>query len=213
MNQLPDIDLRDLASVTSLIISILTAYWNILRGAKYVSPPLRQIILALLPPSNTVVINFPIAITNTGSCSGVIDSFYVELSNLSTSKSERFYAWQEGMLQALKGVSGFGAEIPNPVSLKAGESTVRYYTFVPDSPDFMYTLGRYRLSLYACLGGRKKALKLYEQLLDIESVLQPQTHQRLIPVISSFNLLPKKILKVSNYGNDTTAPMIQIVKN
>jgi hypothetical protein len=209
---LPGIDIRDFISVTSLSISLLTAYWNILRGAKYVSPPLRWVVFGLLPGSNTLVINFPVAVTNTGSSTGVIDSFYIDLTNLSTRKVERFYAWQEGKLIGQE-FKGFGIEMPTPVSLKAGESVVKYYTFFPDSLNFMYTVGVYRISLHAYLSGGKRSFKLYEQKLEIESMLQPSPYQNAMPIIFSYNLLPKKMLKVSNYGNDASAAsMIEIAK-
>lgn len=209
----PSIDIRDFLSISSLIISAFTLYWNILRGVHYVSPPLRWIIFGLLPQSNTLVINFPIAITNIGSCSGVIDSFYIELMELSTSKTERFYAYHEGKITGQE-LNGFGMEVPMPVSLKAGESTVKHYTFVPSSPGYVYTCGLHKLSLYAYPSGNKKIIKLYQQILDIESVLEPQPYQNIIPIIWSYNLFPKKILKISNYGNNAQLPsIIETAKN
>lgn len=89
---LTTVEVRDFIAGTSLLISLLTAYWNILRGPKCVSPPLRWITLGLLPKSHTLIINFPVAITNIGSRTGVIDSFYMDFTNLSTLRVERFYA-------------------------------------------------------------------------------------------------------------------------
>lgn len=63
---LPNIEARDFIAGTSLLISLFTAYWNILRGAKFVSPPLRWIVFGRLPESHTLVINFPITLTNVG---------------------------------------------------------------------------------------------------------------------------------------------------
>ena len=51
---LPNIEARDFIAGMSLLISLLTAYWNVLRGAKFVSPPLRWIVLGRLPESNTL---------------------------------------------------------------------------------------------------------------------------------------------------------------
>jgi hypothetical protein len=209
---LPNIEVRDFIAVTSLLISLLTAYWNLLRGAKFVSPRLRWIAFGLLPESSTLVINFPIAITNIGSRTGVIDSFYIDFTNLSTSQVEKFYAWQESILIGQE-FKGFGAEIPTPVALKAGESLVKYYIFSPDSLDFMYTCGLYKISLHAYVNDCKKPVKLYEQKLDIDSVLEPSLLPNTIPLIFSYKLLPTEILKVSNYGtNATAASMIEIAK-
>lgn len=118
---LPKVEVRDFIAGTSLLISLLTAYWNILRGPKYVSPPLRWIVFGLLPEAHTLIINFPVAITNIGSRTGVVDSLYIDFTNFLTRKSERFYAWQEGVLVG-QDFKGFGVERPTPVSLKAGES-------------------------------------------------------------------------------------------
>lgn len=209
---LPTVDIRDFIAISSLLISLFTAYWNILRGSKFVSPPLRWIVFGLLPGDNTLVINFPVAITNIGSSTGVIDSFYINLNEVATGRTERFYAWQEGKLIGQE-FKGFGMEMPTPISLKAGESTVKYYTFLPDSLDFMYECGIYKLSLHAYLSGCRKAITLYEQRLEIDSVLQPSPYSNAIPIIFSYNLIPKKILKVSNYGNSASAAsMIQIAK-
>ncbi len=199
-------------SGTSLLISFLTAYWNILRGAKFVSPPLRWIALGRMPETHTLVINFPISITNVGGRTGVIDSFYVDFSSLSTHKSERFYAWQEGILVG-QNFKGFGAEIPAPVALKAGESVVKYYVFSPDTLNFMYECGFYKISLYAYVNGGGKPVKLYEQQLEIDSVVEPSSIPNTISLIFSYKLLPTKVLKVSNYGTDTSAAsVIEIVK-
>jgi hypothetical protein len=209
---LPNIEARDFIAGTSLLISLFTAYWNILRGAKFVSPPLRWIVFGRLPESHTLVINFPITLTNVGSRTGVIDSFYIEFTNLSTRKIERFYAWQESILIG-ENFKGFGAEMPTPVALKSGESIVKYYIFFPDSLDFMYTCGLYKISLHAYVNGRNKSVKLYEQKLDIDSVLELSPFSNTIPLIFSFKLLPTKILKVSNYGTNASATsMIEIAK-
>lgn len=209
---LPNIEVRDFIAGTSLLISLLTAYWNILRGAKFVSPPLRWIVFGRLPESHTLVINFPIAITNIGSLTGVIDAFYVEFTNLSARQIERFYAWQESILIG-QDFKGFGAEMPTPVALKTGESIVKYYIFFPDSLDFMYTPGLHQISLYAYVNGSNKPVKLYEQKLDIDSVLDPSSLPNTIPLLLSYKLLPTKILKVSNYGTDASATsIIQIAK-
>lgn len=199
-------------SGTSLCISLFTAYWNILRGAKLVSPPLRWIALGRMPETHTLVINFPISITNVGSRTGVVDSFYVDFSSLSTRKFERFYAWQEGILIG-QNFKGFGEEIPTPVALKAGESIVKYYIFCPDTLDFMYECGLYKISLYAYVNGGRKPVKLYEQQLEIDSVVEPSSMPNTISLIFSFKLLPTKVLTVSNYGTDaSTASVIEIVK-
>ncbi|MGI2908285.1 hypothetical protein [Tolypothrix sp. VBCCA 56010] len=209
---LPNIEARDFIAGTSLLISLLTAYWNILRGAKFVSPPLRSIVFGRLPESHTLVINFPIVITNIGGRTGVIDTFYVEFKNPSARQIERFYAWQESNLFG-QDFKGFGAEIPTPVALKAGESIVKYNIFFPDSLDFMYTCGLHKISLYAYVNGSKKRVKLYEQKLDIDSVLDPSSLPNNIPLLFSYKLFPTKILKVSNYGTDASATsIIQIAK-
>ena len=209
---LPNIEVRDFVSGTSLFISFLTAYWNIFRGAKFVSPPLRWIVLGRMPEAHTLVINFPISITNVGRRTGVIDSFYIDFLNLSTRKSERFYAWQEGILIG-QNFKGFGAEIPTPIALKAGESIVKYYVFSPDNLNFMYECGLYKTSLYAYINGGKKSIKLYEQQLEIDSIVEPSSVPNTISLIFSYKLLPTKVLKVSNYGTDTSAAsIIEIVK-
>jgi len=210
---LPNIEARDFIAGTSLLISLLTAYWNILRGTKFVSPSLRWIAFGRLPDrTNTLVINFPISITNIGGRTGVIDSFYIEFMNLSTLQTEIFYSWQESILIGQE-FKGFGAEMPTPIALKAGESIVKYYIFLPDSLDFMYECGHHKISLYAYVNGYRKPVKLYEQKLEIESILAPSSLPNTIPLLFSYKLLPTKILKVSNYGTDTsTASMIQIAK-
>lgn len=209
---LPNIEVRDFIAGTSLAISLITAYWNILRSAKFVSPPLRWIVLGHLQEPSCLIINFPIAITNIGSRTGVIDSFYIEFTNLSTHQVERFYAWQESILigQAFK---GFGEEIPTPIALKSGESIIKYYIFFPDSVGYMYTCGLHKVSLYAYVNGRKQPVKLYEQKLDIDSILEPSSFANTISLLYSYKLIPTKILKVSNYGNKASAmSMIEIVK-
>jgi len=210
---LPNIEARDFIAGTSLLISLLTAYWNILRGTKFVSPSLRWIAFGRLPDrTNTLVINFPISITNIGGRTGVIDSFYIEFMNLSTLQTEIFYSWQESILIGQE-FKGFGAEMPTPIALKAGESIVKYYIFFPDSLNFMYECGHHKISLYAYVNGYRKPVKLYEQKLEIESILAPSSLPNTIPLLFSYKLLPTKILKVSNYGTDTsTASMIQIAK-
>lgn len=210
---LPNLEARDFIASASLLISVMTAYWNILRGSKYVSPPLRSIVFGLLPESHTLVINFPVAITNIGNRTGVIDSFYIDFTNLVTRKVGRFYAWQESILIGQQ-FKGFGIEIPTPVPLKAGESIVKYYIFLPDCLDFMYTCGVYKLSLYAYVNGRKKPIKLYQQKLEIDTVLEPSQYPNTIPLIFSYNLFPKETLKVSSYGTNVSslASMIEIVK-
>lgn len=103
--------------------------------------------------------------------------------------------------------------MPTPVSLKAGESVVKYYIFFPDSLDFMYTCGDYEISLHAYLSGQKKPIKLYEQKLEIDSVIEPSQLPNTISLIFSYNLIPKKILKVSSYGTKASSvSMIEIVK-
>ncbi len=209
---LPNIEVRDFIAGTSLVISLITAYWNILRSAKFISPPLRWIVFGHLQEHSSLIINFPIAITNIGGRIGVIDSFYIEFTNLSTHQVEKFYAWQENILigQTFK---GFGAEIPTPIALKAGESIIKYYIFYPDSVNFMYVCGLHKVSLYAYVNGRKQPVKLYEQKLDIESVLEPSPFPNTISLLYSYKLFPTKILKVSNYGNNASAmSMIEIVK-
>lgn len=209
---LPNIEARDFIAGTSLLISLVTAYWNILRGVKFVSPPLRWIVFGRLPEANTLVINFPISITNIAGRTGVIDSFYIEFMNLSTLQTETFYSWQERILidQEFK---GFGVEIPTPIALKAGESIVKYYIFFPDSLEFMYECGLHKISLYAYINGYKKPVKLYEQKLEIDSILAPSSLPNTVPLLFSYKLLPTKILKVSNYGTDASATsMIQIAK-
>ncbi|MEH2365997.1 hypothetical protein [Nostoc sp.] len=209
---LPNIEVRDFIAGTSLAISLFTAYWNILRSAKFVSPPLRWIVFGHLQEPSSLIINFPIAITNIGSRTGVIDSFYIEFTNLLTQQVERFYAWQESILigQTFK---GFGAEIPTPTALKSGESIIKYYIFFPDSVDFMYICGLHKISLYAYVNGRKQPVMLYEQKLDIDNVLEPSPFPNTISLLYSYKLLPTKILKVSNYGSNASAmSMIEIVK-
>jgi hypothetical protein len=209
---LPNIEFRDFIAGTSLLISLITAYWNILRGANFISPRLRWIVFARLPERHTLVINFPVAITNVGSRTGVIDSFYIELKNPSNNQIEKFYAWQESILIG-HDFKGFGVAMPTPIALKAGESIVKYYIFFPDSLDFMYTCGLYQISLYAYLSGSKKPIKLYEQKLEIDSVLEPSPFPNTISLIFSYKLLPTNILKVSNYGTDASATsMIEIAK-
>lgn len=205
----------DLLALTSLLISGFTAYWTLLRGPKYISPPLRYIAFGLIPVSNTVlgsistlVINFPIAMTNVGGQTGVIDSFYFELTNLATLQAERFYAWQEGKLATGQGFSLSRQDTPTPVSLRAGESVVKHYIFISDSLDFRYTRGSYKISVYAYLNSEKKPIKLSKQELEIETVLEPNSNPNIMPYVYSYNLFPKKILKLSNYGT-TTSPASQ----
>lgn len=207
----PNIEVRDFISIASLTISILTAYWNILRGSKFRSPPLRFIVLARWPGSNTCILNFPVSLTNIGGRTGVIDSLYADFINLPTRHTERFYCWQEALLvrQDFKGVN---AEVPTPIALKAGESVVKNYIFFPDSLDFMYERGRYKLILYANVSGYRKPIKLYEQMLDIKSIVAPSSHPDEIPFIWSYKLSPTEILEVSDYGNSVSPPsVIQVV--
>ncbi|MBH8574559.1 hypothetical protein I8752_16315 [Nostocaceae cyanobacterium CENA369] len=209
---LPSIEARDFIAGTSLLISLFTAYWNIMRGAKFVSPPFRWIVFGRLPESHTLIINFPIAITNIGSRTGVIDAFYIEFTNLSTLKNERFYAWQESILIG-QNFKGFGMEMPTPIALKSGESIVIYYVFFPDSLDFMYTCGLHKISLHAYINGCKKPIKFYEQKLDIDSVLEPSLLSDTISLLYSYKLIPTNILRVSNYGTEASATsIIQIAK-
>jgi len=188
-----------LISCFSLLISAFNAYWTLLRKPKYVSPSIRWIAFGLLPPDNTLVINFPITITNVGSQTGVIDSFYVELTNSVTLQAERFYASQEGKITPQQPIY-IGWDRPIPVSLKAGESDVKNYIFYPDSLDFNHTKGPYMISLYAYLNGNKKPIWLFDQALDFKDVLRPRPDQNFMPCMYSFNLYPKKILVVSHYG-------------
>ena len=206
-----NLEVRDFIAGTSLLISLLTAYWNILRSAKFVSPPLRWIAFARLPESHTLVINFPISITNIGGRTGVIDSLYIELMNLSTCQIERFYCLQEGLIS--QDFKGFGTEISTPIALKAGEGIVKYYVFWPHSLDFMYECGLYKISLYAYVNSYKKPVKLYEQKLEIESILEPSPLLNIIPFLYSFQLFPTEILKVSTYGADRSIEsMLRIAK-
>lgn len=77
----------------------------------------------------------------------------------------------------------------------------------------MYVCGLHKVSLYAYVNGRKQPVKLYEQKLDIESVLEPSPFPNTISLLYSYKLFPTKILKVSNYGNNASAmSMIEIVK-
>lgn len=208
----PNLEIRDFLLGISLLISLLTAYWNILRGAKFVSPPLRWIALGRMPEAHTLVINFPVSITNIGGQTGVIDSFYIELSNLSSRECERFYAWQEGILIGQNFI-GFGAEIPAPIALKNGESIVKYYIFCPDNLDFMYECGLYKISLCAYVNGSDKPIKLYEQQLEFESIVEPSLLPNMVSVIFSYKLFPTKVLKVSNYGTSiSTSSIIEIVR-
>jgi hypothetical protein len=156
---LPVLETRDFIAVISLFISVLTAYWNIFRGFRFRTPSLRWIAFFRLP-DNTIIINFPISITNIGGRTGVIDSFYFDFTNLSTLQTERFYSWQETILVGQE-FKGFTAQIPMPIALKAGESTVKYYVFTPDSLDFGYECGQYRLTLYAYINGYRKPKELY----------------------------------------------------
>ena len=208
---LPKIEAKDLIASTSLLISLFTAYWNILRGAKFVSPPLRWIAFGRLP-NHTLLINFPIAITNTGSITGVIDAFYIELTNLSNRQTERFYAWRENILVGQE-FNYSQAEIPTPIALKSGESVVKYYVFYPNSLNFMYVCGLHKISLYAYVNPSEKPVKLYDQKLDIDSVLNPSSLPNEISLLFSYNLIPTKILRVSNYGVEASvASMIQIAR-
>jgi len=209
---LPNIETRDFIAGTSLLFSLWTFYWNVLRGANFVAPPLRWIAFGRLSESNTLVINFPVSITNVGGRTGVIDSFYIEFVNLSTHQTEKFYSWQETILIGTE-FKGFGLEMPMPISLKAGESIVKHYVFYPDSLEFMYECGLFRLSLYAYVNGYKNPVKLYERELEIESILAPSPVPGEISLMFSYKLFPTKILKVSDYGADSSAAsMIQIVK-
>jgi hypothetical protein len=71
----------------------------------------------------------------------------------------------------------------------------------------MYECGLYKTSLYAYINGCKKPIKLYEQQLEIDSIVEPSS------LIFSYKLFPTKVLKVSSYGNDTSAAsIIEIVK-
>ncbi|MFN6477067.1 hypothetical protein [Nostoc sp. DedQUE07] len=203
---LPKIEARDLIASTSLLISLFTAYWNILRGAKFVSPPLRWITFGRLP-NHTLLINFPISITNIGSITGVIDAFYIEFTNLSNHKYERFYAWKESILIGQE-FNYSQPEIPTPIALRSGESVVKYYVFHPDSLDFMYECGLHKISLYACINPSQKSVKLYEQNLNIDSVLNPSTLPNEISLLFSYNLIPTKILRVSNYGVEASVRSI-----
>ncbi|MEH2203007.1 MAG: hypothetical protein V7K53_02845 [Nostoc sp.] len=208
---LPKIEAKDFIAATSLLISLFTAYWNIWRGAKFVSPPLRWITFGRLP-NHTLLINFPIAIINIGSRTGVIDAFYIELTNLSTHKIERFYAWKQSILVG-QPFNYNQVEIPEIISLKPGESVVKYYVFHPDTLDFMYECGLHKISLYAYVNPSQKPVKLYEQKLDIDSVLNPSSLPNEISLLFSYHLIPIKILKVSNYGVEpSVTSMIQIVR-
>jgi hypothetical protein len=186
-------------SITSLIIS---TYWNILRGAKYLSPPIRLVVFGLLPIKNIPIINLPITITNTGGNTGVIDSFYIDIISLSNNKKERFYAWQEGKLIE-PNFQGFKQDIPTPVSLKPGESILKYYIFYPDSQQATYSKGLYKLVVYALCGSGRKPIKLSEQKLEILEVVEPSKIDGVIPIIFSFNLCYKEVLQVSTFGNFT----------
>jgi hypothetical protein len=209
---LPSIEFRDFILGMSFLISVLTAYWNILRGAKFISPPLRQILFARIGQSQNLVVNFPVSITNTGNRTGVIDSLYLELMNLSTRQVEKFYSWQEGGIGALF-TQPFWENIAKPITLKSGESIVNFYTFFPDSPDFIYECGLHTISLYAYINGYRKPIKLYNRKLEIDSIPAPNSPTE-ISMLSSYKLLPTEILKVSDYGNiSSEASIIQIAKN
>ncbi|MBD2060489.1 hypothetical protein H6F88_31600 [Oculatella sp. FACHB-28] len=204
--------ITSLISGTSLLISLFTAYWNILRGPKYVSPPPRWIVFGLLPESNTLIINLAFTIGNTGSRAGVVDSFYIELTSYNSQESEIFYAWQEGNILG-QDLLVFSPNIPISTFIKAGESMTRHYTFFPDHLGFTLRKGYYKLSLYAFLPFKKKPIKLSEQKLEIEELLEPNQIMNSIPTIVSFNLCPKEILKVSSYGNSSLPPsIIEIVR-
>lgn len=196
-------EIRDYFIAGSFIVSIATFYWNTLRGAKYISPPVRWIRFALLREENkiTPIVDLPITITNIGGRSGVIDSFCFDLINLSNQKMERFYAWQEGRLEESV-QRGFGIDIPTPISIKPNESIVRHYIFYPDSPQPIYEKGFYKIKIYAAPSNQRKLIKLSEQKLNILDVLEPVENPNIIPMIFSFNLFPKKVLIVSNYGRD-----------
>lgn len=182
-----------LVSGTSLLVSLFTAYWNILRGAKLVSSPFRWVALTRIHQTHTLIINFPISITNIGSQTGIIDCFYIDFLNLLTHDIQRFYAWQEGPLVG-QNAKEFREEIPVPIALKAGESIIKYYSFCPHNLNFMYECGLHKISLYAYLNSGKKPVKLYERQLEIESIVEPGA------TIYSYKLLPTDVLKVSNYN-------------
>jgi hypothetical protein len=189
-------------SLLSLLISLLSAYWNILRRAKFISLPFREIRFAPITQSSSLVINFPISITNIGGQIGVIDSLYIELTNLSTCQTEKFYCWKEGTFDSLLTMININPSIyrrleiiPNPIALKNGESTANYYTFAPHSVDFIYECGLHTISLYAYINGRRKPIKLYTRKLEIDSIVAPNF------MIHSYMLLPTEILLVSTYGN------------
>ncbi|WP_138506767.1 hypothetical protein [Nostoc sp. PA-18-2419] len=205
---LVNIEPKDFIAGTSLLISLFTAYWNILRGAKFVSPPLRWITFGRLP-NQVLIINFPISITNIGSLTGVIDAFYIEFRNLSSRQSQKFYAWKESILVGQE-FNYSQPEIPTPIALKSGESVVKYYVFYPDSLDFMYACGLHTISLYAYVNNSQKPVKLYDKKLDIDSVLNPSSFSNEIPLLFSYNLIPTKILRVSNYGAE--APMMSMIQ-
>lgn len=176
--------------------------------ARFISPPLRQILLARITQSHTLFINFPVSITNIGSQTGVIDSLYIELTNLSTRQTEKFYSWKEGSIY--DSLSEELENLPKPIALKAGEGIVRFYTFCPHSLDFMYECGLYTISLYAYVNG--KPIKLYKQKLQFDSIVVPNSPDQ-ISSLHSYMLFPMKIFRVSDYGNITSGvSTIQIYK-
>lgn len=207
-----NMEIKDYISIIALLISVFTFYRNVLRGPRYVSPPMRWLALGFIPGSTTLVVNFPIAITNIGSQTGVVDSFYIELINLISKKTEKFYAWQEGILTD-PNFKGFGLEMPTPVALKAGEGAVKHYIFSPDSLEFMYVPGTYKIIVYAYLDNKKRPIKLSQQELEIVDILEPSPIPNTIALLFSYNLFPKKVLKISSYGTKTSSvSLIEVVR-
>jgi hypothetical protein len=187
-----------LISCASLSISAFNAYWGLLRGPKYIGPPLRWIAFGRLPESGILIINFPVTVTNIGSRTGVIDAFSMELLNARTNEKQTFYAWQDKNLLS-DDFTGFKPDIPSPCVLKPGESLIRHYIFFPNSTDFMYTPDVHSVSLYVHTGYEKR-MKLYEQEIEIKDVVEPISLPNQVSLIYSFNLFPKQRFIVSNYG-------------
>lgn len=187
-------------SATSLLISIFTFYWNILRKAEFAKTFITRIILSHWEGngSNAMLsyIYLSVPIFNTGAKTAVVNTLYAELVNLLTKEKIAFYAFREGEI-SIENPDPPG-QIIIPFSIKPNEGVVKSLAFIPypvTVERLEYQEGLYEVSVFLILESTKPK-RLIQQRIDIR-LQHPSINSQNTWFLSGVVPFPEHVIPVS----------------